>query len=275
MTRFESRVDTILLSVTIVVLLFFGEGCGASREQTVPEDVFFKPLRPGQRPARKQRVAVEPPPTQPAVVTSAPQSTTEQRPSMREVSTPLLPKSPTPDSARANSIEKKRDPVTVKEQPKQLALSGMKTVPGSTSSATKTPSQVTPAPLLSSRNDETVAEIERLYKSEEYGRTIDLCKTMLANRSGKGSEDILQFYLGASLYKMRRADAALASLKRVLEYPRSAMRPETLYIMGRIYVQMQMMARAHEVFMQGLKESPTSDIESALQAELRKLEPRK
>ena len=83
---------------------------------------------------------------------------------------------------------------------------------------------------------------------------------MLRRGVPRDEEDQYLLMLGTSYYHLRRFDPAVASLKRVVSWKGTKLKPDAYFVMGQIYKQLGDSKKAGSMFEAVVRESPWSDL---------------
>lgn len=244
----RKRVTTTSSGLVLAALVAsLAAGCRTTRPPAVPEETFFTPLTAVPRPV-------------------------EARPQAASVSEVRPQQSAKADSLLSSQRDQDRRIGALSAQLERLESARRGTRSDTTKPVTRTTQPiVAPKPVVALTDNKAIGEAEKLYASQEYRKTIQVCQDVFERGVGKGIEDRCYFLMGASHFRLKQFDLALVSLKKVLEVKGSSKRADASFLMGLTYRQLGMRQRAASMFEAALKETPDDDLAQSIRQELDRL----
>jgi TolA-binding protein len=236
----RSRWMLILLTGALLLL---GGGCRTPQPSIASDETFFTPLT-----AAPQRIET-------AVLSDA-----------------QLHVGGRVDSLLKSQREQERRIRVLAEQVDSLGASRRGGRSDSVVTAARSVKAVSPAPAAVVKVNKTVVDAERLYASGEYSKTILLCQELIKQGLAKrGDRSRCNFVMGASYYRLKQFEPAIAPLKRVLESKVTSKRADATFLLGLTYKQLGRLDDASSMYEAALKESPPDALVPSIHRELDRL----
>jgi len=97
------------------------------------------------------------------------------------------------------------------------------------------------------------------YYNKNFSQALSLFEILLRQYSEHNLASSCQYWVGKSLFAMRRYQEAVEEFNKVLSYPRSLKKDDSLFHLGKAYMQLGMNSRAREYFSRLLQDYPRSE----------------
>lgn len=109
------------------------------------------------------------------------------------------------------------------------------------------------------------------FYNKEYGEAVELFKLLLQRDPQNSLAGNCQFWLGQSLFELKRYQEAADEFYKVLSYERTLKKDDALFSLGQSYLQMGAGDRARESFVRLLRDFPSSEFTSEAKNYIAKL----